>query len=146
MGFSASLKVDFNTFKESMSKDTKFGEHKVVFKSGGPNLPEPIGLKLVPITEAFDSALYSVLDQQWSARCVHSNSLLKARKAAVIRALNEYPRLKKTIKPIGTSPIIEDVNNRIDGNVINLRTLLLSENLVNCIVIIERESSCFQKS
>ena len=83
--------------------DTKFGEHKVVFESGGPNLPEPIGIKLVPITEAFDPAFYSVLDKQSSARCVHSNSLLKARKTAVIRALNEYPRLKKTVKPIGTS-------------------------------------------
>ena len=103
MGFSGSLKVDVNAFKQSMSKDTKFGEHKVVFKSGGPNLPEPIGLKLVPITKAFDPAFYSVLDQQRFARCVHSNSLLKARKTAVIRALNEYPRLKKTVKPRGTS-------------------------------------------
>ena len=102
-GFSASLKVDINAFKESMSMDTKFGEHKVVFESGGPNLPEPIGIKLVPITEAFDPAFYSVLDKRSSARCVHSNSLLKARKTAVIRALNEYPRLKKTVKPIGTS-------------------------------------------
>ncbi|KAM7429490.1 hypothetical protein ABFA07_019668 [Porites harrisoni] len=100
MGFSASLKVDVNVFKESMSKNTRFGEHKVVFKSGGPNLPEPIGIKLVPITEAFDPAFYSVLDKRSSARCVHSNSLLKARKTAVIRALNEYPRLKKTVKPI----------------------------------------------
>ena len=102
-GFSVSLKVDIKAFKESMSKDTKFGEHKVVFKSGGPNLPEPIGIKLVPITEAFDSAFYSVLDQQCSARCVHSKSLLKERKAAVIRALDEYPRLKKTVIPVGTS-------------------------------------------
>ena len=103
LGFSASLKVDVNVFKESMSKNTRFGEHKVVFKSGGPNLPEPIGIKLVPITEAFDPAFYSVLDKRSSARCVHSNSLLKARKTAVIRALNEYPRLKKAVKPIGTS-------------------------------------------
>ena len=69
----------------------------------------------MPITKAFDSAFYSVLDQQSFARCVfsacllktrkcvHSNSLLKVRKAFVIRALNEYPRLKKTVKPVGTS-------------------------------------------
>ena len=102
-GFSASLKVDVNAFKESMSKNTKFGENKVVFKSGGPDMPEPIGIKLVPVTEAFDPAFYSVLDEQSSARCVHSNSLLKARKTAVIRALKEYPRLKNTAKPVGTS-------------------------------------------
>ena len=103
MGFRSSLKVDVNTFKESMSKNTKFGEHKVEFESGGPDMPEPIGIKLVPITEAFDPTFYSVLDKRSSARCVHSNSLLKARKTAVIRALNEYPRLKKTVKPRGTS-------------------------------------------
>ena len=106
MGFSGSLKVDINAFKESMAKDSKFGENKVVFKSGGPNLPEPIGLKLVPITEAFDSAFYSILDKLWSARCVHSNSLLKERKASVIRALKEYPRLKNTAKPVGTSILL----------------------------------------
>ena len=89
-----------------MAKDSKFGKHKVVFKSGGPNMSEPIGLKLVPITEAFDSALYSILDKQSSARCVRSNSLLKERKASVIRALNEYPRLKKTAKPVGTSILL----------------------------------------
>ena len=103
MGFSASLKVDVNKFKKSMSKNTKFGEHKVVFKSGGPDMPEPIGIKLVPITEAFDPAFYSVLDKRSSARCPYFNSLLKWRKKAVIKALNEYPRLKKTVKPIGTS-------------------------------------------
>ena len=104
-GFSTSLKVDINAFKESMSMDTKFGEHKVVFESGGPDMPEPIGIKLVPITEAFDSAFYSVFDQQRSARCVlnYSKSLLEERKAAVIRALDEYPRLKGTMKPVGTS-------------------------------------------
>ena len=90
-----------------MAKDSKFGKHKVVFKSGGSNLSEPIGLKLVPITEAFDSAFYFIVDKQWSARCVsHSNSLLKERKASVIRALNEYPRLKKTSKPVGTSILL----------------------------------------
>ena len=71
-------------------------------------MPEPIGIKLVLITEAFDSAFYSVLDQEWSTQCVHSNSLLKERKAAVRRALNEYPRLKNAVKPVGTT-ILEKV-------------------------------------
>ncbi|KAJ7378962.1 hypothetical protein OS493_019661 [Desmophyllum pertusum] len=38
-GFEASLKVDMKKFRESMSKSTKFGEHKVVFTSGGPDMP-----------------------------------------------------------------------------------------------------------
>ncbi|KAJ7378958.1 hypothetical protein OS493_019657 [Desmophyllum pertusum] len=46
MGYTASLRVDMNRFRESMSESTKFGKHKVVFTSGGPDMPEPIGLKI----------------------------------------------------------------------------------------------------
>ena len=103
MGYKASLKVDVKVFKESMSQGTKFGEHKVVFKSGGPDLPEPIGLKLVPIDEAFDVNFYSVIDAHQSTRCAHSDSLLRTRKANVQEALKEYPRLKKAQIPVGKS-------------------------------------------
>ena len=101
LGYKASLKVDIKAFKESMSQGTKFGEHKVVFKSGGPDLPEPIGLKLVPIDEAFDVNFYEVIDQHQSSRCVHSDSLLRTRKVHVQKALEEYPRLKKAQTPVG---------------------------------------------
>ena len=101
LGYKASLKVDVKAFKESMSQGTKFGEHKVVFKSGGPDLPEPIGLKLVPIDEAFDVNFYEVIDQHQSSRCVHSDSLLRTRKVHVQKALEEYPRLKKAQTPVG---------------------------------------------
>ncbi|KAJ7378963.1 hypothetical protein OS493_019662 [Desmophyllum pertusum] len=83
-----------------MSESTKFGEHKVVFNSGGPDMPEPIGLKLVPIYEAFDVNFYTVLDQQISARCVHSQSFVGARKNHVKKALKEYPRLKNAMVPV----------------------------------------------
>ena len=102
MGFKASLKVDMKKFRESMSESTKFGEQKVVFNSGGPDMPEPIGLKLVPIYEAFDVNFYTVLDQQISARCVHSQSFVGARKNHVKKALKEYPRLKNAMVPVGT--------------------------------------------
>lgn len=84
-----------------MSEGTKFGENKVVLTSGGPNLPEPIGLKLVPIYEAFDVNFYTVLDKHQSTRCVHSSSLLRTRRNHVQKAFREYPRLKKVIKPVG---------------------------------------------
>jgi len=100
LGYSASLKVDVNAFKESMSEGTKFGENKVVLTSGGPNLPEPIGLKLVPIYEAFDVNFYTVLDKHQSTRCVHSSSLLRTRRNHTQKAFREYPRLKKVIKPV----------------------------------------------
>ena len=88
-------------FRESMSESTKFGEHKVKFSSGGPDLPEPIGLKLVPIYEAFDANFYTTLDEQESTRCAHSQGLVSTRKNHVKRALKEYPRLKKAVKPFG---------------------------------------------
>lgn len=42
MGYKASLKVDRKKFRESMSESTKVGQHKVVFTSGGPDMPETI--------------------------------------------------------------------------------------------------------
>ncbi|XP_078382883.1 uncharacterized protein LOC144665526 [Oculina patagonica] len=98
-GFKASLKVDMKKFRESMSEKTEFGEDKVKFSSGGPDMPEPIGLKLVPIYEAFDVNFYTAMDHQQSTRCVHSRSLVGSRKVHVKKALKEYPRLKKAVKP-----------------------------------------------
>ena len=101
MGFRASLKVDMKKFKEAMSESTKFGEHKVVFTSGGRDMPEPIGIKVVPIYEAFDVNFYTTLDHQNSQRCVHSQSLVGTRKEHVKKALKEYPRLKNAVVPVG---------------------------------------------
>lgn len=84
-----------------MSRGTKFGHNKVEFKSGGPNLPEPIGLKLVPIYEAFGDYFYTLINQRNSARCLSSSSLLRRRKMHVQKALNEYPRLKNAKNPVG---------------------------------------------
>ena len=50
-GFSASLKVDFSRFQESMSSGSRFGENKVTYQLGSEAHPEPITLKLVPLTE-----------------------------------------------------------------------------------------------
>jgi len=41
-----------NMVRNSVKSGAKFGSHKMVFTSGGPDLPEPIGLKLVPIDVA----------------------------------------------------------------------------------------------
>lgn len=94
LGFSSSLKVDMNKFRESMSEGTKFGEHKKVYTSGGPDLPEPIKLKLLPIYLAFDFHFYQALEQEGSSRCGYTLSFLGKRKANVKKILNEYPRLR----------------------------------------------------
>ena len=101
MGFKASLKVDMKKFKESMSDKTEFGEHKVSFTSGGVDMPEPIGIRIVPIYEAFDVSFYAKLDHQNSARCVHSSELVGTRREHVKKALEEYPKLKKAEVPTG---------------------------------------------
>lgn len=101
MGSKASLKVDMKKFKESMSDKTEFGEHKVSFTSGGVDMPEPIGIRIVPIYEAFDVSFYAKLDHQNSARCVHSSELVGTRREHVKKALEEYPKLKKAEVPTG---------------------------------------------
>ena len=101
MGYTASLRVDMNRFRESMSESTKFGKHKVVFTSGGPDMPEPIGLKLVPIYVAFKTTFYTARKKQRSPRCVNSRSILERRTMHIKKALNKYPRLKKAVVPAG---------------------------------------------
>ena len=128
-GFSGSLKVDFKRFQESMSSGTKFGENKVVFQSGGDNLPEPIGLKLIPITEVLNPLYFEALNSQCkpvnssgSTRTVRqavvrpvlpSNRLamssrlsreccsLGVRKSYLARALRDYPKWKGAVLPTG---------------------------------------------
>ncbi|KAL9962439.1 hypothetical protein ACROYT_G031543 [Oculina patagonica] len=87
-GFSASLSVDVNKFKNFMSDASRFTENKVEFSSGGPNLPEPIGVKLLPIHNAIDDSYYSTLDQRYQC-----NNLAQRRRN-VQRVLKEYPRIK----------------------------------------------------
>lgn len=95
MGFKESLTVDMNKFKESMSDKTEFGEHKVSFTSGGLDMPEPIGIRIIPIYEAFDVSFYTKLDHQNSGRGVHSSELVGTRRERVKKALEENPKLKK---------------------------------------------------
>ena len=89
--FSASLSVDMNMVRESVKSGAKFGSHKMVFTSGGPDLPEPIGLKLVPIEVAFKGNFYKGLDQQKWSQCI---SLLGKLRLNAKHALKEYPRLR----------------------------------------------------
>lgn len=88
-------------FKEQMTEDTKFGEHKIVLTSGGMDMPEPIGLKLVPVYEAMHTNFYVVEDSRSMSPCQHPDSLLRSQKSNLQRILKEYPRLKRTTSPVG---------------------------------------------
>lgn len=95
MGFSASVTLDVSKFQESVTDASKFAENKVEFSSGGPDLPEPIGLKLIPIPNAITDSFFSTMSQSY--RCEH----LDQRRSNVQRVLREYPNVKGVSPPQG---------------------------------------------
>ncbi|KAJ7389165.1 hypothetical protein OS493_033251 [Desmophyllum pertusum] len=100
-GFTSSLTVNMDKFREQMSEDTKFGENKIVLTSGGMDMPEPIGLKLVPVYEAMNSNFYVVSATRSMSPCKHTDSLLRSRRSNLEKILKDYPRLKRTASPVG---------------------------------------------
>jgi len=89
------LSVDISKFKESPTDTTSFSENKVVFSSGRPDVPEPIKLKLMPIYNAVEDSVFSILDHQY--RCEN----LAERKGNLKRILREYPQIKHVSEPQG---------------------------------------------
>ena len=100
-GVTGSLTVNTDTFKESMSNSTKFGSNKTVFKSGGPDLPEPIKVKLTPIYKAFKMGLFDQHIKGNLSRCPFSDSFFSKLKTNTIELLKKYPSLKGTVAPRG---------------------------------------------
>lgn len=100
-GFSGSLTVNMDKFREQMTQEDKFGKHKIVLTSGGMDMPEPIGLKLVPVYEALNKNFYQLAGAGSGSPCKHTESLLRSRKDNLVQILKEYPRLKGTNVPIG---------------------------------------------
>ena len=98
LGFSSSLSFDVDKFKQFMSDASKFTENKVIFSSGGPDLPEPIGVKLIPIHNAIDDSYFSTLDKRYQC-----NNLAQRRRN-VQKVLKEYPRIKVVSATQGISP------------------------------------------
>ncbi|XP_068753764.1 uncharacterized protein [Montipora capricornis] len=92
-GFSASLQVDVSKFKESTTDTTNFTENTVKFTSGGPDMPEPIKLTLMPIYKAVEDSFFSVLDQQYQCKN------LAQRKGNFKKILQEYPQIYHVSEP-----------------------------------------------
>ena len=90
LGYSASLSVDMNYFRAKMTTRTSFGKYSVTLKSGGPDMLEPIGLKLVSIDHVIDDSFFR-------AQCKN----LAQRKGNIIRLLGKYPSLKGATTPQG---------------------------------------------
>ena len=92
-GFSASLAVNVETLRESMNNNTKFGSNKKVLKTGGPDLPEPIKVKLMPIYEALEVRFFTEIRQRRS--CHYSTSFLENLTQNTKRLFRDYPSLKQ---------------------------------------------------
>ena len=106
MGFSASLSVAFDKFKESSSETAELTKNKVVFSSGGPDMPAPIGLKLLPIEEAFTDSYFRVLNQHF--QCEN----LAQRRENVKQLLKKYPNLKGATNPHGMIESLKKLNTQ----------------------------------
>ena len=95
MGLTSALSAAFDKFKESNTDKSEFTELKEIITSGGPDLPAPIALKLLPIAEAFSDSYFNLLDQQFKCK------RLRQRKTNLHRLLNDYPALMQALRPTG---------------------------------------------
>lgn len=99
-GYSASLSVNVETFKESMNQNTKFGSSKKVYKSGGPDMPSPIRIKLEPIYNALRVAFFKKHLQQ-HPNCNFNVQALSQLKNNIEKLFKAYPQLKGAEKGQG---------------------------------------------
>ena len=98
-GFSGSLSVDVSKFKGRNEEKSKFSENKKVFISGGPGMPEPIGIKLLSISKATADNFFSALGASYKCK-------LKQRRKNIEKVLKEYPKLKGVSASSGTNNLI----------------------------------------
>lgn len=102
-GASTSLQVDMNKVKEEVQAGETFGSNTKTLTTGTDQVPEPIGLRLTPIHEAFSFYFYQNLDQQVLGSCPKSftETHLEKLKANVKKLLKKYPQLKGANTPVG---------------------------------------------
>ena len=102
-GASSSLQVDMNMVEEAVKTGKTFGSNTKTLTTGTDQVPEPIGLMLMPIHEAFSSYFYQNLDQEVLGNCPKSftETHLEKLKANVKKLLKKYPQLKGAKRPVG---------------------------------------------
>lgn len=102
LGFSASLEVDVKKFRESMTKETKFGESSYKLISGGDDLPEPIAIKLAPLDVGLKEVFYTSIDaSSFTGNCSFTSSVLASKRTNIEKALKDYPKNVGAFKPKG---------------------------------------------
>ena len=86
--YRSSLSVDSKRFTASMTTGISFGSDKVMFQCGTSNNPEPIGMRLISIDQAFDDSFFKALSKKY--QCQN----LAQRRLNVKKILEEYPVLE----------------------------------------------------
>ncbi|XP_071095708.1 uncharacterized protein [Haliotis cracherodii] len=109
MGYGASLAVNFEKFKGSDSYKLQFGDFQYTLEAGTPELPEPIGVKIVTIDTAFNSKYWQKMDDFMSGhQCGDGldTMALSRRQANVAKALQGYAAYKMAQGPTDPQLII----------------------------------------
>ena len=99
-GFSGSLKVDVNTFKQSIDEGSKFMSDKTILTVGGSDLPEPIRVRLIPMYQAVHYDFFKHLKNHRLSGCDSAQSMVQ-KSQNVKKILAEYPNLKEAQLPKG---------------------------------------------
>ncbi|XP_065931307.1 uncharacterized protein [Magallana gigas] len=100
-GFSASVGMDFDKFKQSDTFRQNYGSHQYTLQSGSDSLPEPISLKLETIDLALDPIYWQRYDELVASGICASDDQqhLQTRKSNLERALTEYAAYKMAPTP-----------------------------------------------
>lgn len=109
-GFSASVAMDFDKFKQSSTFSQNYGSHQYTLQSGSDSLPEPISLKLKTIDLALDPIYWQRYDELVASGICASDDQqhLQTRKSNLERALTEYAAYKMAPTPSGNKQINHD--------------------------------------
>lgn len=101
-GFSASVGMDFDKFKQSDTFRQNYGSHQYTLQSGSDSLPEPISLKLETIDLALDPIYWQRYDELVASGICASDDQqhLQTRKSNLERALTEYAAYKMAPTPL----------------------------------------------
>ena len=114
-GYSASLKVDVNTFKQSIDEGSKFMSDKTILTAGGSDLPEPIRVRLIPMYKAVHYDFFKHLKNPRLSGCDSAQSMAQ-KSQNVERILEEYPNLKGAKLPEGK--IFHKLTVRKEGKIL----------------------------
>lgn len=109
-GFSASVAMDFDKFKQSSTFSQNYGSHQYTLQSGSDSLPEPISLKLKTIDLALDPIYWQRYDELVASGICASDDQqhLQTRKSNLERALTEYAAYKMAPTPSGNKQMNHD--------------------------------------